>query len=172
MEKSFEWIDPAEPLLTFFAHCHGATIIDSDQPFTAPHIVIQEAPLQSPWEIEEHKTVYPQDSGFGYYLMIPGVHEDYIINSVEPTYDDPFTDDATPAGQSDAFEECDLATESDSSLDSLELDTPNDIGLEGFSLVKEVPVPNYDEDEDELPSLDDEFYQSTARRYGLDLNAL
>ncbi len=134
--------------------------------------MIQEAPLQSPWEIEEHKTVYPQDSGFGYYLMIPGVHEDYIINSVEPTYDDPFTDDATPAGQSDAFEECDLATESDSSLDSLELDTPNDIGLEGFSLVKEVPVPNYDEDEDELPSLDDEFYQSTARRYGLDLNAL
>ena len=101
-------------------------------------------------------------------------------------------------------EDCE-ATDSDSTLDSTELESPTDLEFdfgpdycsnsycadedafddtdmgeyEEFSdtttdsccqFSNDDPFAFDDDEDDELPSLDDEFYQSTAQRYGIDLH--
>ncbi|KAF9238744.1 hypothetical protein BU15DRAFT_74970 [Melanogaster broomeanus] len=66
-ERVFSWSDPAEPILleSRWMHC---TIIESDTPFTVPHIVISEPSPQNPW-IDWMNRVNEQDDK---YLTIYG----------------------------------------------------------------------------------------------------
>ena len=46
-----------QPILTYFNGNHGlpTIIIESDNSFVAPHIIIEEAPLRPPWESEVNR---------------------------------------------------------------------------------------------------------------------
>ena len=87
MEKPFTWTDPAEasaipwtfagdaltriqPLLSDYARQPNTTVIDSVDPFVAPHIVISGAPPQNLWELD---CIYapPQHCYYGTYLTHP-----------------------------------------------------------------------------------------------------
>ncbi len=58
-----------QPLLEFYGSCRDTRIIDSVHPFSAPHIIIHEAPDPMPWEACVNRVVVPQHC---WYLMVPG----------------------------------------------------------------------------------------------------
>ncbi len=45
----YQWTDPAIPLLQSHSHTLGTLVLDSINPFRAPHIVITFAPPENPW---------------------------------------------------------------------------------------------------------------------------
>ncbi|TFK43754.1 hypothetical protein BDQ12DRAFT_718944 [Crucibulum laeve] len=71
IEKSFQWTDPAEPILLSSKYVAGTTIVESQYPCTIPHIVINAPPPQDPWIVYNNATNDPQDGGFGQYLTVP-----------------------------------------------------------------------------------------------------
>lgn len=130
-----------------------------------PHIVIEDAPSQAPWEAA--------------YTQLPRQDSRWLTTpEVNPSEDE--QDNISLETLSVEAEECDQSTDSDTTLESIELESPQDLGFEYDSYpgdLEKEPLLQYnytpmdEEDEDELPSLDDDFYQSTARRYGIDLHS-
>ncbi|OAX44029.1 hypothetical protein K503DRAFT_778792 [Rhizopogon vinicolor AM-OR11-026] len=49
LEQPFVWTDPAQPILLASRYFSGISIIESDCPFKAPHIMITDAPPHDPW---------------------------------------------------------------------------------------------------------------------------
>ncbi|KAF7793707.1 hypothetical protein EIP86_004823 [Pleurotus ostreatoroseus] len=194
IEKPYVWQDPAMPLLCHYGRNRGiaTSIIESTTPFMTPHIVIEDAPPQPSWETDLNKVPY-QDYSL---LTILGTRCEAIDDLLE-CYDGDVEDSMSIEYVPFDMEEYDVGTDSDATLDSLELESPRDAGFGYASYPVDVSEEDEDEDagvevsvgktyapsyafepmdygnedeEDELPSLDDEFYQSTAHRYGIDLH--
>jgi len=175
-EKPFRWTDPAEPLLDYHRRNPLSIILDSTTPCTTPHIIIEEAPLQDPWEACVNSTISPQDCGFGYFLTVPFHHVDFVNVPIPPplnredtseydTYDDSLM--MTPA-----LSESLLLTEDDSSwtpgTDSIPLQSEGSRVEFGKSLDSDMSSDIYnsfddEDDEDGLPPLDD-WYLTIMRR--------
>ncbi|KAI0346845.1 hypothetical protein BDW22DRAFT_464633 [Trametopsis cervina] len=171
-ERPFVWSDPAAPLLEYYGSCRDARIIDSITPFSVPHIIIHEAPDQTPWEACENRVVVPQNCA---YLMVPGTpcHCPPVVPSqteaapelVVSTISD---DDELSSVDSEADEEFESTTEESDSESAL--DTPKD-GVFRFMVPDDIPsaCPTFghdfalEEDDDELPPFDD-WYQEIAQR--------
>ncbi|KAF9226688.1 hypothetical protein BS17DRAFT_878559 [Gyrodon lividus] len=62
-EQDLSWSDPAQPILEMCKHWTGCTIMESDSPFSVPHILICEPPPQDPW-IEWMNRVNEQDARY------------------------------------------------------------------------------------------------------------
>ncbi|KAF9464871.1 hypothetical protein BDZ94DRAFT_1255445 [Collybia nuda] len=81
-ELPFVWSDPAEPILATCSKLLGTTIIDSPCPFLLPHIIICTPPPQDFWIPWNNATNDPQDQSFGNYLIVPSVAVG-VINPAE-----------------------------------------------------------------------------------------
>lgn len=173
-----------QPLLLEYAHQPNTLIIDSVNPFIAPHIVISEAAAQNPWVLDG---IYapPQNCNYGQYLTHPShscvgpcclsTYSQYNLPSPAQEFLPPVEEGiGIEAEEEELFQECedesDLGSDSDSSSDALL--TPQDDAFLDTSpmLCKGVrdasPEPQsfyIDEDDDDLPPFDD-WYQSIAQR--------
>ncbi|CAL1701244.1 unnamed protein product [Somion occarium] len=78
VEKPFQWTDPAEPLLAYHHRQTRSLILDSAEPFLAPHIIIEEAEPQDPDEPYVSGTRNPQDYAFGQLLIVPARYVNLI----------------------------------------------------------------------------------------------
>lgn len=168
-------------------------MIDSVQPFSVPHIVIEEAFLEDPWQAFVNHTVNPQDCRFGFYLTVPASQVEFV-NVCPPAEDEDESDDDHIL---DGFGNAYISWDSESEPDSPEEPCTPDSGLfhphddmvewkdsshtqspdpettisgEKF----DPPSPNVDsnvtritfvddDDEDDLPPFDD-WYLSIAQR--------
>ncbi|KAI0082385.1 hypothetical protein K474DRAFT_1702906 [Panus rudis PR-1116 ss-1] len=165
-DRPFEWVDEAEPLLAMFYQNPRAIIIDSTQPCTIPHIVIEEAEPQDPWEAYANAMINPQDARF---LVIPHpcltvINCEDTVESYLPiaTYEDCFEEaEEVEIGNISELSSCassDLSSDDESDPPVTPIDVPwtNDsqclITKQGLSFDDEYHI---DEDDDELPSLDD-----------------
>ena len=48
-QAPYKWTDPAAPLLRWFTHLPRTIVLESNDAFRAPHIVLSEAPTENPW---------------------------------------------------------------------------------------------------------------------------
>ncbi|KAI0700714.1 hypothetical protein BC835DRAFT_1326001 [Cytidiella melzeri] len=162
-EKPFVWSDPAIPLLSFYGSCRDTRIIDSVHPFTSPHIVIHEAPDQTPWDACSNRIITPQHCEN---LMVPGVpcHCPVRVVSTPPLAE----------AESDSDMEGSVSSPTDESDSEFEPDTPAELGVFRFVVSYDCDPPlscrskvvrdfALDEDEDDLPPFD-EWYQDIALR--------
>jgi hypothetical protein len=76
------------------SHHLGTTIIDSVNPFIAPHIIINAPPPQDPWVPWGNATNDPQDMGYGRYLTVPSRSLNYINCWDEEFFGEPDTSSA------------------------------------------------------------------------------
>lgn len=178
IEKPFEWVDPAEPLLRHNFHHRGVLIIDSLSPFTIPHIMINAPPPQDFWVTWGNATNSPQDGGFGRYLVVPsrfGV-VDYINLPQSPceTSDSncenevDLSESSSPPGT--PFPETPLCDQSDFfyiQRPEEMMDDSNENDLDSECLTRVEPPKFFlcddDDEEDSLPPFDD-WYQNIATR--------
>lgn len=193
LERPFQWTDPAESLLSYHRNQPRSLILDSTQPFSVPHIIIEEAELQDPYMAEyANRVPSPQDYGFGQWLTVPCSR---LINVTPTSWDsdddegDDFYGQVIFARTSDldtlAPELCpDQSSSSSESESPTSLATPLDTSwLDGSLFSDEVACKDkrssvfdepddyhrsvsdygFDEDEDDLPPFDD-WYTDIARR--------
>ncbi|THV08288.1 hypothetical protein K435DRAFT_958880 [Dendrothele bispora CBS 962.96] len=226
LEKPFVWTDPAEPLLSCNNHLSEAIVIDSPCPFRIPHIIISAPPPEDPWACFINSVPNPQDSGYGYYLKVPGYRFvnpsprdveifHYYSNCDEVVVMEASLEDCDEVWDEDEEEEEVYGTEFLSTLESYSLfdsttpdndadsldssdsdspppETPEDDAEDFHAFIEhaldrmtsvlngvepasedlsplapcDLPVSSTwgDEDEDDLPPLEDEWYQSVIRR--------
>jgi len=186
IERPFKWTDPAEPLLSHYCHDPNALILDSVDPFLAPHIVIHEAPEQDLKTLEDIY-VSPQCCYYGYLLTHPvgcsGTCCYHHTYSTPPVLELDLPEPDLSAIEIESIEfvdevelNSDSSSDSDSGSDSSSdtLVTPHDAAfphVPSLPLLKDTPPPELDErffidedeDEDGLPPFDD-WYQTIARR--------
>ncbi|KAI0796925.1 hypothetical protein C8Q75DRAFT_742700 [Abortiporus biennis] len=77
-ERPYHWSDPAQPLLSLHSSLPGSLILDSTNPFKIPHIIIEEAPPENPWEASVNNTLDPQNFEFGNLLTVPSHHVRFV----------------------------------------------------------------------------------------------
>jgi hypothetical protein len=175
------------------ATCPGITLLESFNPFSVPHIMISTPPQQDPWISYSNALNDPQDAGFGQYLVVPSRMVNFINFEGSPFNDDdsdleslldadadsppdtpePETptdledEDYFPSAEwqySDDFEDHYHATTKWTAVDKLDA-VPTIVA----PLPPRPSKPIFymdDEDEDDLPPLDD-WYLSVAARNGL-----
>lgn len=183
LEQPFQWRDPAEFLLSYHRNQPRSLVLDSTQPFSVPHIIIEEAELQPPSVAFANCIPSPQDRRFGQMLAVPQRWV-AIINDPDD-YDEEFAGEVIYAGTpDDSVPELSPDSSSSESESPTSPSTPLDTSwLNGSLFSDEVECkdrhsPLYDEpqdyrhsvseyaldeDEDELPPFDD-WYTDTIRR--------
>lgn len=71
-DNAFTWTDPAEALLADMVRYCGTTVLPSENPFTAPHIVINEPPPMGPEQVAtRERNSTPYQCATGYNLCVP-----------------------------------------------------------------------------------------------------
>ncbi|KAK0206827.1 hypothetical protein DFS33DRAFT_622607 [Desarmillaria ectypa] len=167
----YRWTDPAIPLLQSHSHTLGTLVLDSINPFKAPHIVITFAPPENPWIAWGNQTgaQYPG------WLAVPGMpligfwdDEDYLLDDhtvmkVPSECDDDV--DFLPA----AFDQ-EGDRDEESEPETTPPGTPEEEVPVHLETIKEEEDEDVwgDEDEDELPPFDD-WYQQIAQRNGVQM---
>lgn len=177
------WTDPAQPILLSARNFLGVSIIESDCPFRAPHIIIIAAEPHDPWiswsnRVEEqdyeYLPVYPKRSSTPPIsstplatTSIPGPHH-------QGGPDDGFSDHSREchlinlpssldeSGCSLTLQDRGHMTCTDHTPDVSEFTESEKLTL-GLSFIRcETPIPDSD-DEDDLPPFDD-WYLSVIER--------
>ncbi|TRM68196.1 hypothetical protein BD626DRAFT_481052 [Schizophyllum amplum] len=64
LERPFQWSDQALPLLDVSQHPPNTLILESDHPLTVPHIIITPEPNDEPWAGAMNLPTFPQDGRF------------------------------------------------------------------------------------------------------------
>jgi hypothetical protein len=190
LEQPFVWTDPAQPILLTCRKFSGVSIIESDCPFRAPHIVIIAAEPHDPWiswsnRVEdqdyEYLPVYPKrsstppiNSASLPIAFVPGEHQgDPDSNGFIQSHSDP-SRECYLTGLPPSFDEsgCFLTphekgrttyTDHPHSVPDVNEITESEPMSLGLSIIRcETPTPDSD-DEDDLPPFDD-WYLSVIER--------
>ncbi|KAG2156295.1 hypothetical protein DEU56DRAFT_723823, partial [Suillus clintonianus] len=193
LERPFVWTDPAQPILLASRHFPGISIIESDCPFRAPHIIIIAAEPHDPWiswsnRVEdqdyEYLPVYPKRSSTPPIntaslatVSVPGPHHhvDPDNGFIEPHSDHSrechLIDIPPPLDESGCLltlyeKGCMTCTECPHSTPDVDGLTASERMSDGLSIIRcETPTPDFDdeEEEDDLPPFDD-WYLSVIER--------
>ncbi|KAF6762231.1 hypothetical protein DFP72DRAFT_1061500 [Ephemerocybe angulata] len=193
LEKPFQWTDPAEPLLETAGYQGVQLLFDSMTPFSVPHILLCTPPAQDPWIPYSTATNDPQDCGFGRYLVVPSQQVSFI--NMAGDYDDDYdicetpsdSEPSTPEPMTPPDLEIDsyfwrdpdaYANDNDDEAENDQYDDPEYVAYDRkIDEIETQDIPSRpgkpifyfdDEDEDDLPPLDD-WYISVARRNGVEL---
>ncbi|KAK0491302.1 hypothetical protein IW261DRAFT_80176 [Armillaria novae-zelandiae] len=164
----YQWTDPAIPLLQSHSHILGTLVLDSINPFRAPHLVITFAPPEDPW-IAWGNQISPQYPGW---LTVPGPlsvgywdDEDYLLDdhsAMEAAGESDDDVDFLPA----AFDQ-EGDRDEESEPDTTPPGTPEEERTIHLETIKEEDEDVWeDEDDDDLPPFDD-WYQQIAQRNGV-----
>lgn len=164
----YQWTDPAIPLLQSHSHTLGTLVLDSINPFRAPHIVITFAPPENPW-IAWGNQIGPQYPGWltvsgpssvGYWDDEDYLSDDHSVMEVAGECDDDVDFlQATFDQEGDRDEESEPETTPPG--------TPEEERTIHLETIKEEDEDVWgDEDDDELPPFDD-WYQQIAQRNGM-----
>lgn len=187
LETPFVWIDPAEHMLLQCKYFASTLVLDSLNPFKAPHIVIFGAEVQHPWYAEYNRPTYPQDAAF-LRVPMPDFHQaqaeepvveeqwvsvDEEVYELLPGDDDLFQDDEEDVVVALGSARSDSPTSSSGTLCHDESDdtySSFDDSSSGFStpVYPSGSLPwdsrfHIDEDDEELPPLDVEWCARAAR---------
>ncbi|KAG1892200.1 hypothetical protein F4604DRAFT_14714 [Suillus subluteus] len=191
LEQPFVWTDPAQPILLACRKFSGVSIIESDCPFRAPHIVIIAAEPHDPWiswsnrvddQDYEYLTVYPKRSSTPPInstslttASVPGLHHqgDPDDDSFIPSHSD-HSRERHLTGLPPSLDEsgCFLTlhekgrmtyTDHSHSTPDVNEFMDSETMSRGLSITRcETPTPDSD-DEDDLPPFDD-WYLSVIER--------
>ncbi|KAG0709873.1 hypothetical protein DFH29DRAFT_18185 [Suillus ampliporus] len=191
LEQPFVWTDPAQPILLASRYFSGISVIESDSPFRAPHIMITAAPPHDPWiswsnRVEDqdydYLPVYPKRT-----LTPPINYSSVDVSSVPGPHHQGNPDNDSFSIHSDHSRESDLINTPLSLDDSGCFLTPHetwemertsspdhpyptsevDALSAGLAIIRcETPTPDSD-DEDDLPPFDD-WYLSVIKRSKVD----
>jgi hypothetical protein len=182
-ERESQWTDPALPILAQARKYLGTLIIDSPTPSVTPHIIINMPPPYDsyPYVQLSNSTQNPQDSGFGRYLTVPSSFVE-VINL--PRCEDEGETHLSARG----YDSISSILPTPSLLLPIEEEAEGELsfcssesvctffGSEGDQDVDHcenkdgVCVAEDDEDEDDLPPLDD-WYLQIASRTGITLQS-
>ncbi|KAF9021494.1 hypothetical protein BDZ89DRAFT_1163701 [Hymenopellis radicata] len=170
-QPEFKWIDPAIPLLAEYYRTPNTIVLESNDAFTAPHIVISEAPTANPWIAwmnippEQHvgslavpgQQVY-RDSWDEEQPSIDGsdYSEDWDPECSFSSDEDWEVDTPRPGSPMSLSEEIEMADHLERFLDAMEED----------ELEHKLEASPWDDEEDDLPEFD-EWYLDIAQRSGL-----
>lgn len=194
IERPFKWTDPGEPLLASYIHEPNTLILDSVDPFVAPHVVIHEAPEL---DLRTLDGIYisPQCCYGGRFLTHPSgctaaccFHRLYAappvlelelpapelapLNALDAAVEIEgieFVDEADSSSDSSSDSSdsgSDADADSDASSDTLV--TPTHAAAfaapGALPLLKDTPPPVLDEDDEDGLPPFDDWYQAIARR--------
>jgi hypothetical protein len=165
-------------------------ILDSYEPFTAPHIVITPPPPENPWDSWLNATPRHQDCAFGNRLIVKGVCVKLLNDPDEP---DTFESEAEPEELSEDEDEasetlCGNTAETQVPLPGISLDAWDDYDVDyndedlwedsdsdkdadgdgdsesTVSMWEATTAEVYVEDQDSLPELDEWYFKCASYR--------
>lgn len=127
LERPFVWTDPAQPILHSARNFLGISIIESDCPFRAPHIIIIAAEPHDPWISWSNRV---EDQDYEYLPVYPKCSSTPPINSTSlATVSVP-----GPHHQSDPDVNGFIQPHSDHSRECHLIDLPSSLDEYGYSL--------------------------------------
>ncbi|KAJ7571851.1 hypothetical protein C8J56DRAFT_996912 [Mycena floridula] len=156
MDRPFQWTDPGEPLLEASKWHLDTLILDSLFPCTVPHIIIN-GPLltfEDPWA---NAVPFMQDCAFGNKLVVVTSFTQQIncvYEEDESCSSSTYSFPVTPADENFGVEECQVVDfeEEEEIVETFDEQRPAS------------PKYCYDDEEDELPDLNDDWYRSIIHR--------
>ncbi|KAG1752548.1 uncharacterized protein EDB91DRAFT_1243307 [Suillus paluster] len=159
-QPEFVWTDCAQHILLASRYSLGISIIESDNPFRAPHIMITAAEPHDPWISWSNRL---EDQDYDYLPSLPqakfSIESDYsretdLINTPLSLDDSRYF--LTP------HETWEMGPDPDHAYPTSEFNTLDKMSV-GLSIIRcETPEPGFD-DEDDLPPFDD-WYLSVIER--------
>lgn len=171
-QPEFKWFDPAIPLLAHYYRTPNTIILEANDAFTAPHIVISEAPTANPW-IAWMNVPPEQNAGL---LTVPGreVYRDSWDEEQPSINSSDYSEDWDTENSISSDEDWEVETPRPDSAMSLSEKIEMEDHLESFldAIAEDEPevtdkfeASPWDDEEDDLPEFD-EWYLDIARRSG------